>query len=78
MLGEGGGKYIGYWYTEYGKVGEINILAAYPNLDAREKVLRLFWQSQDEEFQKRLAEWVAYVTTATVKVMRPLTGSPLD
>lgn len=73
-----GGKYLGYWYTEYGRTGEITILVAYPNLEAREKVLEAVWQVKDEELKKGLAEWAAYVPTATVKVLRPLPMSPLD
>ena len=73
-----GGRFVGYWYTEYGRLGEITILHAYPSLDAREEVLEMIWQSQDEEFRKGLAEWAAYVPMATAKVLRPLPSSPLD
>lgn len=73
-----GGKYIGYWCTEYGKIGEINFMVAYPSLDVREEFMEKFWEVQTEELKKGLAEWVAYVPHATVKVMRPLPGSPLQ
>ena len=66
-----GAKFIGYWYTEYGRLGEITILAAYPSLDVREKVLEMFSQAEG------VAEWMAYTPTATVKVLRPLPSSPL-
>ena len=73
-----GGKYIGYWYTEYGRTGEINFMVAYPSLDIREKFIETFWDVQDEELKKGLAEWAAYVPYATVKVMRALPRSPLQ
>ncbi len=73
-----GGKYIGYWCTEYGKTGEITFLLTYPDLEAREKFLKLFWEGGDEELKKGIKEWAAYVPYSTVKVMRPLPGSPLE
>ncbi len=73
-----GGKHIGYWYTEYGKTGEITLLLAYPSLDVREKVLEAMREVQDEEVRKGLAEWMTYVPNATVKVLRPLPSSLLD
>ncbi len=73
-----GGKYIGHWYTEYGKTGEITFLVAYPNLEAREELLKLFWEAGDEEIKKGIEEWLSYVPYATVKVMRPLPGLPLE
>ena len=73
-----GGKYIGYWATEYGKIGEITVLVAYNNLEDRERLLELFFEHKDEKFQKDLEEWLSYTPTATVKVMRPLPGSPLQ
>ena len=71
-----GGKLIGYWYTEYGKTGEIIMMIAYPTLDAREKLLQALWQ--DEELQKELADWFGYTPTATVRVLRPAPFSPLQ
>ena len=71
-----GGKLIGYWYTEYGKTGEITMMVAYPNLDAREKVLQAFWQNT--ELQKGLADWFGYTPRATVRVLRPAAFSPLE
>lgn len=73
-----GGKYIGYWYTEYGNTGEITFLVCYPDLGAREKLLELFWETGDEEIKEGIAEWLSYVPHASVKVLRALPGSPLE
>ena len=73
-----GGKYIGYFYTEYGNMNEINFLVAYPNLEARQKMLELYHAYEDEEFQKQLAKWYDYSPKVTVKVMRPLAESALQ
>ncbi len=73
-----GGKYIAYWYTEYGSMGEVTFLVAYPNLEARERVLTSFIEDADAETRKAIEEWMAYISHVTVKVMRPLSQSPLQ
>lgn len=73
-----GGKYLAYWYTEYGRIGEITFLVAYPNLEARERVLTSFIEHADADIKKGIEEWMAYTPHATVKVMRPLPQSPLQ
>jgi len=73
-----GGKYIGYWSTEYGKIGEITIMVAYPNLEVREKALQAFWQVEDATLAEGVAQWAGYTPQATVRVLRPLPGSPLQ
>ena len=73
-----GGRYIGYFYTEIGRIGEIIIMVAFPSLDARAKALESFWEAQDEEHKKIAAEWGTWAPYATVKAMRPLPGSPLN
>lgn len=73
-----GGKYIGYFNTEYGMTGEISFLVAYPSLEAREKVVELYEQYKDEMIKKASEEFRTYTPKATVKVMRPLPMSPLQ
>jgi hypothetical protein len=71
-----GGKLIGFWYTRYGKTGELTMLFAYPNLDARDKVKQV--EKEDVELQKKLVDWYAYTPTATVRVLYPAAFSPLQ
>ncbi len=73
-----GGKYIGYWYTEYGKEGEITVLVAYKNLEDREKLLDLMFNQWGKQFLKDYETWAAYTPIRTVKVLRPFPESPLQ
>ena len=73
-----GGKYIGYWYTEYGDNGEITFLVRYPDLNAREEMAKIFWESGDEKVRQGIEEWLTYVPKANVKVLKSLPGSPLE
>lgn len=73
-----GGKYIGYWHTEYGREGEITIMVAYKNIEDREKLLELMFGTKDEKFHKEYEVWAAYTPYRTVKVMRPFPESPLQ
>lgn len=73
-----GGKYIGYWHTEYGREGEITIIVAYKNIEDREKLLELMFGTKDEKFHKEYEVWAAYTPYRTVKVMRPFPESPLQ
>lgn len=73
-----GGKYIGYWHTEYGREGEITIMVAYKNIEDREKLLDLMFGTKDKKFHKEYEVWAAYTPYRTVKVMRPFPESPLQ
>ena len=71
-----GGKLIGCWSTQYGRVGEVTFLFAYPDLEARQRLLES--SSSDDEWQKDLKGWFECTPSVTVKVMRPTTWSPLQ
>ena len=72
-----GGKYIGYWHTEYPTEGEITIMVAYPKLDDRERLMELMFGNMEEKFRKEYEVWANYTPHRTVKVMRPFPESPL-
>ncbi|MBC7804219.1 MAG: hypothetical protein H7Y16_10115 [Candidatus Parcubacteria bacterium] len=72
-----GGKYIGYWQTEYPTEGEITIMVAYEKIEDREKLMKLMFGTKDEKFHKEYEVWAAYTPRRTVKVMHPFPESPL-
>ena len=75
-IGKAGGKLIGCWSTQYGRVGEVTFLLAYPDLEVRQRMLES--SSSDDKWQKDLRGWFEYCPSVTVKVMRPTTWSPLQ
>ena len=71
-----GGKFIGCWYTEYGDLGEITQLHAYPDLETREKLLKEL--HANEKFLKESAEYRDLTPFGTIKVLRPAPFSALQ
>ncbi len=75
-----GGKLIGAWYTRYGKLNEINLIVAYPSLDAREKTLQSFREgvAKNEVSREAVAAWAAMSQFGHVEALFPASFSPLQ
>jgi len=71
-----GAKFVGIWHTDVGRIGQIKVVTAWPDLATRAQVDKEF--GAEPKNKDMLQEWFALTPTATRTLWFPASHSPLQ